>query len=113
MVEKNYLILGAGVSGLTVANELVKQGCKVVIYEKSESLGGLASTYNFKGFPIDSGPHIFHSAHKEIVNYWKDLVGNSLVEKVFILAISKMEKSMIIQLIKTLWILNIVKKKLK
>ena len=43
--RKNYLILGAGVSGLTVANELVKQGCKVVIYEKSESLGGLASTY--------------------------------------------------------------------
>ena len=83
MVNKDFIILGCGISGLTLANELVKKGCKVTLYEKNSYVGGLASTNYFKEFPIDTGPHIFHSAHKEIVAYWRDLVGESLKEKNF------------------------------
>ena len=83
MVKRDFVILGCGISGLTLANELLKQGCKVTLYEKNKFVGGLASTNLVNGFPIDTGPHIFHSAHKEIVDYWRNLVGDSLKEKSF------------------------------
>ena len=83
MVKRDFVILGCGISGLTLANELLKKGCKVTLFEKNKFVGGLASTNLINGFPIDTGPHIFHSAHKEIIDYWRDLVGDSLKKKDF------------------------------
>lgn len=83
MALKDFIVLGAGVSGLTVAFELLKKGEKVTVIEKDSNVGGLSRTLNLNGTPIDYGPHLFHSAHKEIVDYWRSLVGSSLVEKEF------------------------------
>jgi L-2-hydroxyglutarate oxidase len=47
MIETEFLIVGAGIVGLTLARELVAQGAeKVVIIEKEESLGMHASGRN-------------------------------------------------------------------
>ena len=54
-------ILGGGVTGLAVAYELLKRGQKIEIIEKSKTLGGLARTENWKGKPIDMGPHLSHT----------------------------------------------------
>ena len=67
MVEDKFIILGAGISGLTLGYELLKNGCKVEIYEKNLHIGGLATTLFFEKYPIETGPHIFHSAHSEII----------------------------------------------
>jgi len=83
MAVKDFIVLGAGISGLTAAYELLKKGEKVTILEKDPHVGGLARTVNLNGTPIDYGPHLFHSAHEEIVHYWRNLVGNALVEKEF------------------------------
>lgn len=43
-------IIGGGIAGLSAAYELLKIGIKVTLYEKSDRLGGLASS-----FPLDNG----------------------------------------------------------
>ncbi len=83
MNKNKFIIVGGGISGLTLAYELCKAGCQVTLYEKNKYIGGLASTLKFNNFSIDTGPHIFHSAHKEIVEYWRALVGKKLVKKNF------------------------------
>lgn len=50
MAESNVLVVGAGMSGLTVALEAAEAGRNVVIVEKSPYLGGRVSQFN-KYFP--------------------------------------------------------------
>ncbi len=80
---KDYVVIGAGISGLTVALEILRAGEKVRIIEASESVGGLGKTIHHDSYYIDYGPHLYHSAHPEIIQYWRDLVGDSLVSKDF------------------------------
>jgi len=48
------VIIGAGISGLTVAHELVEKGFKVEVYEKSSVAGGMArSTRTRSGVPAE------------------------------------------------------------
>jgi renalase len=44
MIETDLLVIGAGLAGLTLAQELSAQGRKVVLLEKSRSPGGRLST---------------------------------------------------------------------
>ena len=44
----NVVIFGAGISGLTVAHELIEKGFKVEVYEKDVIAGGMARTYRNK-----------------------------------------------------------------
>ena len=83
MAVNNFIILGAGVTGLTLGFELSKKGHSVTILESSSDVGGLAKTHIVDDIPIDSGPHLFHSAHSDIIQYWRDIVGDALVEKSF------------------------------
>ncbi len=68
---KNYYILGAGVTGLSLAYELLKKGQNVTIIEKSETVGGLAKSIIWRGRQLDLGPHIYHTPDKDIEEYWK------------------------------------------
>ena len=83
MALKKFLVLGAGVTGLTVARELLEKGEKVIVIEKTDNVGGLAQSQVINGISIDYGPHLFHTAHSEIIDYWRGLVGDSLCEKQF------------------------------
>ncbi len=42
------IIIGAGISGLTVAHELIKKGFEVEIYEKDNNAGGMAKSFRYK-----------------------------------------------------------------
>lgn len=50
------IIVGAGISGLTAAAYLVKEGKKVTILEKSSDVGGLVHTFDYRGYKFDTGP---------------------------------------------------------
>ena len=69
---KKYYILGAGVTGLTLAYELLKKGQDVEIIEKDVRVGGLAKTFSWKGREVDLGPHIYHTPDKDIQEYWEN-----------------------------------------
>jgi len=70
MLVKTVYVLGGGVTGLAIAYELLKNGQKVEIIEMADSLGGLAKTKNWKGRPVDMGPHIYHTPDRDIQEYW-------------------------------------------
>ncbi|KAG6432076.1 hypothetical protein SASPL_103649 [Salvia splendens] len=46
-------VIGGGVSGLTAAYVLAKEGVEVALYEKETSLGGHAKTTTVDGIPLD------------------------------------------------------------
>jgi protoporphyrinogen oxidase len=80
---KHYYIIGAGVSGLTAGLELLRKGASVTVIESTSKVGGLAASIKYDDYVIDYGPHLFHSAHPEIIEYWRELVGEKLVSKDF------------------------------
>ena len=61
----NILVLGAGISGLCAAWNLVQDGHRVIVLEKKSYCGGLGSTFQRGGYRYDLGPHNIHS-QKEI-----------------------------------------------
>ena len=81
MVNKKIYVVGGGISGLVLSYELLKKGCEVVLIEKSKYLGGLARSFKWKGHDVDLGPHIYHTPHKDILNYWKKEFKNLLFPK--------------------------------
>ena len=77
---KKIAILGAGVTGLTAAYELSKKGYEVTIFEKSNELGGLATSFTDEaGCVYDYGPHQFFTDNPRLVKLLKDLLGKDLL----------------------------------
>lgn len=82
-------VLGAGVSGLTVARLLKEKRHDVTVYEKNDTVGGLARTRFTEGYLYDPhGGHIFNSKHKEVTDWvfsilpienWKYTVRNAKI----------------------------------
>src|SRR5215210_5188817 len=56
MSRVDVAIVGAGVSGLAAAYELLKQKRTVTVLERSNRAGGVIQTERVDGFVIDAGP---------------------------------------------------------
>ena len=62
MNKKQAIIIGAGPAGLTAAYELAtRTKIKPIIIEKSQFIGGISKTIDYKGNKIDIGGHRFFS----------------------------------------------------
>ncbi len=83
MNYRNIFIVGAGPAGLACTYYLSKYNFKINTFEQNKSVGGLARSWNWNGFNLDTGPHIFHTPIKEIENDWKDLFNDLLIRKDF------------------------------
>lgn len=69
---KTALIVGAGPGGLTAAFEMLSRTkIKPIIFEKTNEIGGISKTVNFKGNRIDIGGHRFFSKSKRVMEWWK------------------------------------------
>lgn len=69
-----YLVIGAGVSGLTFANALNDDCC---IIEKENSIGGLCRTIYQDGFVWDYAGHFFHFANEKIKSYFESKINKT------------------------------------
>lgn len=64
------VVLGAGVSGLTVGRLLKERGDDVVVYEKNATPGGLARSRFTDGYLYDPhGGHILNSRHEKVMDW--------------------------------------------
>ncbi len=72
---KKVIIIGSGLSGLSLATELVDEGFAVTVLEKNSYLGGRASnTLDSKtGDPVPIGPHIFLYCYNNFLGFLKKI----------------------------------------
>ncbi len=83
MAEKiniDVIIIGAGLTGLTAAWYLVKQGLDVVVLEKDNRTGGVIQTFSEDGFVYEAGPNTGVLSHPEAAELFEDLAGRCRLE---------------------------------
>ncbi len=74
------VVIGAGLTGLSLAFYLKKYGYKVTILEKSNRCGGVIQTHQENNFIYESGPNTGVLGNPEIVELFEDLDSNYLIE---------------------------------
>ena len=71
----DYLIVGSGLFGSTIANRLKREGKKVLVIEKRNHIGGNVYTENVEGINVHKyGAHIFHTDYKDVWDYVNSFV---------------------------------------
>jgi len=70
-MTKTAIIIGAGPAGLTAAFELLERTDIIpIVLEKSEHIGGISRTIDYKGNRMDMGPHRFFSKSDRVMEWW-------------------------------------------
>ena len=69
--KTHVVILGAGISGLTVSYFLNKMQIKNTIIEKDSIPGGLLKSFKIKNFVFDNFIHISHAKNSIVKNFFK------------------------------------------
>ena len=65
MAKYDVIVVGAGMSGATIARKLTQQKKKVLVLERNESFGGVWHTTNWSWLTSDS-PTILYTLHNQI-----------------------------------------------
>ena len=69
-MKYDYLIVGAGLFGAVCANELKKEGKKILVIDKRGHIAGNIYTEKVEGINVHKyGAHIFHTSNKEVWDY--------------------------------------------
>ncbi len=74
-----FYVLGGGPAGLAAAYTLCKQGHSVVVVERDSTVGGLAKSFEYKGFILDYGPHRFFTKLRPVLQFWNEVLGDEQV----------------------------------
>ncbi len=72
-METDILIIGAGLTGLSIGVELKKRNKDFMILEKSSRVGGQIHTYLESGFLFESGPTTGSGASDEVMEMFSNL----------------------------------------
>lgn len=66
----DYLIIGAGLFGATVAHQKTKEGKKCLVIDRRPHIAENIYSKEIEGIQVHIyGPHIFHTAYEEVWNY--------------------------------------------
>lgn len=70
------LIIGAGPAGLTAAYELLvkSKDYEVIVFEETDTFGGISRTVDYKGNRMDMGGHRFFSKIPEVNDWWHSML---------------------------------------
>ena len=72
-------MIGAGPAGLTAAYRLARRGCRVVVFEATDAIGGLAQTVVRGGYRFDLGGHRFFTKSVEVEALWDEVLGPEML----------------------------------
>lgn len=78
--KTEVVIVGAGLTGLTMAFYLKKAGINFRIIEKSAKTGGVIQTISEKGFVYETGPNTGVVSNPEMAELFEDLAGKCEIE---------------------------------
>jgi oxygen-dependent protoporphyrinogen oxidase len=78
--SREIIILGAGLTGLTMGFYLKKAGKDFVIIEKDDRTGGVINTLEENGFVYEQGPNTGVLSTPEIVQLFEDLGDRCMLE---------------------------------
>ncbi|RLD64703.1 MAG: protoporphyrinogen oxidase [Bacteroidetes bacterium] len=99
MEQKDIVIIGAGLTGLTAAHYLKKAGANFIVLEKSETYGGVIQSEKENGFLYEKGPNTGVLGTPEMAELFEELseeckleIANDQVDKRYILKNGKWEK---------------------
>lgn len=71
--KKRVAIIGGGFAGLSTAYYLGKAGVSVTLYEREETLGGLAGGFSLLGMPLEKAYHFFYKGDQHLLGLAKEL----------------------------------------
>ena len=74
------VIVGAGLTGLTMAFYLKKAGIPFLLIEKAGITGGVIQTISERGFVYEAGPNTGVVSHPEMTELFEDLAGKCTLE---------------------------------
>lgn len=80
MQNREVVIIGAGLTGLSTAYNLKKNGHDVVIIEKEGRVGGQIQTHEEDGFVFESGPNTGVVSFPEVAELFNDLADDCQLE---------------------------------
>ncbi len=75
-----YTILGAGLTGLSIADHFSKKGMPFKLYEAKSHGGGHIHSETVDGFVWDEGPHVSFTPHEYVKNYFAKNCGQEFLE---------------------------------
>ena len=61
------IIVGAGISGLSFANQLAKNDKKVLVIEKCDKVGGCVNTATYEDFFVELGAHTAYNSYENFI----------------------------------------------
>lgn len=80
-MNDNVIVIGAGVSGLSLARQLSASGaCAVRLIEKSQGVGGRCASRRVDGLPVDHGVAVLHGASDTFQRELKSIVDCTLID---------------------------------
>lgn len=79
-LQTEVIIIGAGLTGLTMAFYLKKAGIDFRIIEKTGKTGGVIQTVSEKGFVYETGPNTGVVSNPEMAELFEDLAGKCELE---------------------------------
>ena len=78
MAKKRIIILGAGLTGLSVAWHLQKKGIDCQVFEKEDEVGGLCRSRKVGDFIFDCDGHLLHFRQRYTFKLVRELLGQNL-----------------------------------
>lgn len=78
--NKKIAIIGAGISGLTVAKELAKLN-EIVVFDKSRGIGGRMATRRVDGYHFDHGAQFFTAKSEEFKELCQKAKSDRIIEE--------------------------------
>lgn len=74
------LIIGSGLTGLSTAHFLKKEGVDFLVLDKNHHAGGVIQTFTENGFTYETGPNTGVLGSSEMVELFEDLEGSCQLE---------------------------------